>query len=110
VNGERIVSYLIAAAGIITAVGALIGAVANRRQGVSGDEREARRVEAEQRRDTIADRDQLIDQMQEQYRDLVPRVERLERDLEDERAYSRLLVDHIYRGNPPPPPPRPVRP
>jgi hypothetical protein len=37
------------------------------------------------------------------------RMDRLERELEGEYAYSRMLVDHIYRGLPPPPPPRPTR-
>ena len=42
-------------------------------------------------------------------KDLEDRMDRLESDLTGERDYSRMLVDHIYRGLPPPPPARPVR-
>lgn len=77
-----------------------------RRQGVSSDEREARR-------DTIADRDAQIDQLQEDVEGLRAEVARLTAlvrdqsgDLEAERAYNRVLVDHIYRRADPPPPAR----
>lgn len=38
---------------------------------------------------------------------LEARVDHLESDLRDEREYTGILRDHIYRQNPPPPPPRP---
>jgi len=109
VSPDQIISYVFGSGTLLAGIAALIGARTSRRVGVSGDEREARRDEAAHRRDTIADRDALIDQMQEQLRDLVPRVERIESELNDERDYTRLLVDHIYRQAPPPPPARPAR-
>lgn len=101
--------------GLLTAIGALVKVLLDRRLGISGDERQARQEAREDRRDTIADRDALVDQLQEEISSLTSRVEGLTtradqvlRELEAERAYSRILVDHIYRGAPPPPPPRPA--
>lgn len=96
------------------------------KHGVKGDERAAREQEAADRRDTIADRDGLIDQLQEdvgrlhtelekaktqatdEIRGLHERLATVERDLYLERAWNRTLVDQIYRGEPPPPRPRPT--
>ena len=105
----QIITAVLGAGGLLTGAAALWNARVSHRAGVNGDEREARKVEAEQRRDTIADRDGLIDQLQEQMQSVLPRVARLEHDLEDERAYVHVLIEHIYQGAPPPPPPRPVR-
>lgn len=103
--------------GILSGAAALWGVRNSRRAGVAGDEREARRDEAAARRDTIADRDAQIDQLQEDVvglREAVARVtqraDALLDELERERAYSRALIDHIYRQAPPPPPERPARP
>lgn len=61
-----------------------------------------------ERRDTVADRDALIDQMQEEITALRLRLDRVEAELAIERAHSRQLVDQIYRGEGPPPRPRPT--
>lgn len=76
---------------------------ADRRRGVATDERELRR-------DTIADRDALIDQMQEEMRELRARMSHIEIEQALDQQWARALVDHIYRGSPPPPPARPTRP
>lgn len=61
------------------------------------------------RRDTIADRDAFIDQYQEDMMQLRARLSAIEREYEIERDWNRMLVDHIFRGKPPPPPARPTR-
>jgi len=92
-----------------TVLGAAITAIATWRLGVRGDERTARAQEQTARRDTVADRDALIDQLQAE-RD-AERDGRLsaERELRLEEAWTRLLVDHVYRRQPPPPPTRPTQ-
>jgi TolA-binding protein len=104
-----LVTKVLSAGALFSGIAAIWGVRNSRKMNVSGDEREARHDEQEQRRDTVADRDSLIDQMQEQLGNLSRRVDRLDAELEDERDYTRLLIDHIYRGSPPPPPPRPGR-
>lgn len=101
-------------AAFIAAIGTLIGIYVSRRNGVQGDERAARAQEIEGKRDTVADRDALIDQLQEDVRDVRERVVHLEKSLAlrdrwlaAEREYSRQLLDWGYRGAPPPPPARP---
>ncbi|UJP39318.1 hypothetical protein [Cellulomonas palmilytica] len=113
---DQIVSYVLGAGGVLSGIAAIWGTRTSRAAGIKGDEREARRDEAAQRRDTIADRDAQIDQLQEDVNGLraevarvTARADRLLDELEDEREYSRVLIDHIYRQAPPPPPPRPVR-
>lgn len=99
---------------VITGVGTTLAAVAgtvitwrrlnsDKRRGVATDERELRR-------DTIADRDAFIDQMQEEMSDLRKRMSHIEVEHQLDQLWARQLVDHIYRGSPPPPPPRPTRP
>jgi len=120
-SADEILQNLFKAAGLITAIGALVGIWVSRRTGVKGDEREARKVEMEQKRDTVKDRDDLIDQMQEDLKGLREdrdkdrdRITEVERKLEatkdlyyDERDYNRILIDFIYKGGTPPPPDRP---
>lgn len=112
--------------GGLAGIAAVLGIAWTIRHGVKGDEREARAQEATNRRDTIADRDGLIDQLQEDVTrlhgelssarkdateeivDLKSRLLVVERDLYLERAWNRTLVDQIYRGEPPPPRQRPT--
>ncbi|MCR6703166.1 MAG: hypothetical protein NVV66_00155 [Cellulomonas sp.] len=105
------------AAAVLALIGAVLGssvlsagitAFVSWKQGVRGDERAARADEAAARRDTIADRDALVDQLQEEQRDLRVRVTALEREHALDDAWNRQLVDHIYRQRPPPPPARPA--
>jgi len=102
--------------GGLAGLAALVGIIWNVRHGVKADARQASAQEASNKRDTIADRDAQIDQLQEDLRDVRAEMTRLTNlvrdqgaDLEDERAYNRMLADHIYRNSPPPPPPRPPR-
>lgn len=102
--------------GIAAAVAALITSIATLLRGRSESRRGVRATEHEGRRDTISDRDALIDQLQEQVADLretqaaqASRITALERDLRIEREYTSVLRDHIYRGETPPPPPRPTQ-
>lgn len=111
-----------ASGGILAGLATLLGVRSSRRAGVAADEREARRDEAAQKRDTIADRDGLIDQLQEDVKSLregrqhdleqrerlETRMASVERELFLERAWNRTLIDQIYRGEPPPPRPRPT--
>lgn len=91
-------------------ISATITATVSWRLGVRGDERAARKDEAEQqavlRRDTVADRDALIDQMQEEQRDMRARLEVLERGRAADEDHIKALTDHIWKGLPPPPPAR----
>ncbi len=63
-------------------------------------------VERADRRDTIADRDALIDQLQEQQTALMARVDRLEHERELDQEWAAAMVAHIWAGKPPPPPAR----
>lgn len=92
--------------GSVVAVGGLIITLVRTKHdrdiGVTTEERASRR-------DTIEDRDSLIDQIQEEMREMRGRVSVIEGELQVEREWNRALVDHIYRELPPPPPPRPTR-
>ncbi len=88
---------------VVTAVWTGIRTLADRRAGV-------RATETTERRDTVADRDAYIDQLQEDMKDLRARMSSIESEHELERTWNRALVDHIYRQLPPPPPARPARP
>lgn len=95
---------------IATAFGTLIKTAADRRAGIRG-------AEHTERRDTVADRDAFIDQIQEQLKDANARAAASEAArsatvelLELERAYTQILRDHIYRRQAPPPPARPSAP
>lgn len=101
---------------VVTAVVALLTAawtgvktLSDRRAGVTASEHSLRR-------DTVADRDTLIDQLQEELRDARAgkteaenRAAALATQLAAEREHSQALTDHIYRQKPPPPPTRPAR-
>lgn len=99
---EQWFGLILAAAGLLGAGGTLGGVVVSRRSGVSSHELQARR-------DTVADRDALIDQLQEQLGSLGARVQRLEEERQLDAEWAAALVAHIWEGNPPPPPPRPQR-
>lgn len=100
---DDIVARVLSAGALLGGIAALIGAVRSRRAGVLADQRDARRVEGEQRRDTIADRDALIDTLLEDVEKLRGRLDWLERAYNDERNYTRALQDHIYRSGGTPP-------
>lgn len=109
--------------GSVVAIGGLIYTIIraqnDKNRGIIADANEGRR-------DTIADRDGLINQLQEERdrRDQLIREERqerqaqvnaisiqiarLERELIAERTYTNLLVMHIWEGKAPPPPDRPT--
>lgn len=72
-----------------------------------------RSTEGSERRDTVADRDALIDQLQEEKTAANARANTAEAErrstadlLEAEREYTQVLRDHIYRRREPPPPQR----
>lgn len=94
---------------LLTAIWTGVKTLSDRRAGVTATERSLRR-------DTVADRDTFIDQLQEELRDArTGKAESDQRaavsaaDLTAEREYSQALIDHIYRQKPPPPPQRPPR-
>lgn len=98
---------------IATAIWTGVKTLADRRAGV-------RSTEHTERRDTVADRDAFIDQLQEQLsaaetakaaaETAKSAAEELraaaQAALEREREYVQVLRDHIYRRREPPPPPR----
>lgn len=91
---------------IATAIWTGVKTLADRRAGV-------RSTEHTERRDTVADRDALIDQVQEERDTAVvrataaeARAAAAEAELAREREYTQVLRDHIYRRREPPPPPR----
>lgn len=98
-------------AGILTGLAgagtALYQARLNHRAGVSSNEQSARRDEAEDRRDTIADRDSLLATVLTEVRDLRDRVERAERARRVRDDHIDALEHHIWQRMPPPPPARP---
>jgi len=102
VTPEQWFGLILAAAGLLGAGGTFGGVIVSRRSGVSSHELQARR-------DTVADRDALIDQLQEQLGTLSTRVQRLEEERQLDAEWAAALVAHIWEGNPPPPPPRPQR-
>lgn len=106
---DEVLTKVLSAGALLGGIAALLGVTRSRRAGVKADEREARKVEAEQRRDTIADRDALIDTLQEDVKELRGRLDRLEAAYNAERDYSRTLQDHIYRNGQVPPPREPMR-
>lgn len=112
-TSDDITTWLLAAGGL-SGFAALIRAFVDRRQGIASSERAARAEEREDRRDTIADRDSLLDRLLEDvqgYRaevsELRGRVEFLERDARLKDDHIDLLEHHIWQQLPPPPPPRP---
>ena len=72
-----------------------------------------------ERRDTVADRDALIERFAKMLEDeretmgkkigeLEDRLQTVEKELRGEQDYNLLLRDHIYKTGVAPPPPRPV--
>ncbi|MCR6706539.1 MAG: hypothetical protein NVV66_18250 [Cellulomonas sp.] len=122
VTADQLAGYILGTGGLLSGLAALRGVRNSRKAGVSSDEREARRDEAAQRRDTLGDRDNLIDRLQRDVErlttegaemrarvdDLEARLEQTHAALEDERTYTRALVDHSYRHGIQPPA-RPTR-
>lgn len=100
---DEIITRVLSAGALLGGIAALVGSWRSRRAGIQSDEREARRVEGEQRRDTIADRDALIDTLREELSDLRTRFDKIETAFTAEREYSRRLQDHIYRKGDTPP-------
>lgn len=99
-----------AAVALLTAVWTGIKTLSDRRAGVAATEHSLRR-------DTVADRDTFIDQLQEELRDAraektaaETRAVEVATQLALEREHTQALTDHIYRQKPPPPPARPTRP
>lgn len=96
-------------AGVLAALSGLGGVAAllqvrqARRDGVAADERAARAERREDHRDTIGDRDALIDRLDRRLVAAEERLDRVEAELRSERAYNRILIDHIWRYSPPPP-------
>ena len=124
--GAELVPMIVA---VLSAVVTVLGLVATLKK--QHDDRSARIVddERETRRDRIADRDAMIDQLQEQIaafevrearrdrqmQELEMREKRrderiatLEHELAIEQAHNLALTEHIRKGRPGPPPPRPV--
>ena len=111
---EAIGAAVGAVAGLAGAVVAIWRARIDARTGVSSDERAARREEAEDRRDTIADRDSLLKtvieesrQLREEVRGLRSRVEHLEQVARNRADHIDVLEHHIWSGKGRPPPRRP---
>lgn len=80
----------------------------SRKARISGDEREARR-------DTVSDRDGLIDRLMKRLDTLEDQrdedevdIAALHRHIETLVEHIGVLESHIYGGKQPPPPPRPV--
>lgn len=99
-------AFAVAVAGIATTIWAGVKTLSDRKQGV-------RATELAERRDTVADRDALIDQVQEERDTAITRATTAEAraaaaetELAREREYTQVLRDHIYRRREPPPPPR----
>jgi len=112
---DEILSTVLKVGGLLGGLAAVMGVIVSRRAGIKGDEREARKIEQDQKRDTLTDRDVLIDQLQEEvagYRVEVAgfraEMTKVLEQLQLEREYSSLLLEWGYRGAPPPPPARPV--
>lgn len=108
---DELLTKILGAGGFLAGLAAVIGSWRSRRAGVRSDEREARAEEYAARRDTIADRDGLIDQLQEQMKELLERVGNVEKEntrwrglYEAEKDYNLVLRDSIYRGGGTPPP------
>ena len=104
--------------GTATVLASAIGGVALLASGVIAWLTGRSSRQAEKQRDTLAERDRLIDQLQEDRDALGRRIEALERRieaLEEQRAEDRVLLDsarahiaHLESLVPPPPPARPA--
>lgn len=108
------VAELLLAAGGLAGIATLIRVFYDRRQGIASTEQAARAEEREDRRDTIADRDGLLDTLLNEVHDLREREAENRRRIESLEESRRVLYDHIdaleqhiWQQLPPPPPPRP---
>lgn len=92
--------------GITGAAVAIFRARVDAKVGISSNEREARREEAEDRRDTLADRDKLLDTVLTRLRDVEKRLEEVERIATKRSDHIDVLEQVIYSlgGTPPPRP------
>ena len=92
-SGE-VVALIVALVGT-GGLGAFVETVRSRRRAIAGDEREARRELAEDRRDTIADRDGLIAQLLERVKALEEWKRDAEQRAEERARVIRAAGDHI---------------
>lgn len=98
-NGADLV---LAVVGIISGAGGatVIKALIDRRRGIKSDEREARR-------DTVADRDALLETVLTELRGMRNRLDVVESVSRARSDHIDVLEHHIWSGKGRPPPPRP---
>jgi hypothetical protein len=89
-------------------LGTWVKVIYDRRQGISSNEREARREVAEDRRDTIADRDGLLARALDRLATVEARLDKVEGISTARADHIDVLEDWIWKGKAPPPPPRPA--
>ena len=102
---------------VTSVIGTLIAvfrARTDKKLGISSDERQARREEADDHRDTLANRDAFIDRLNDRLNAseareaaIQTRYDTLERRYRRLQDYTDELEHHIYTRKGPPPPPRP---
>lgn len=96
-SATEVVVTVGAITGLVVGIATVIKELVSWRSGV-------RARESEGRRDTVADRDALIDQLQEENARLRVANASLTGALDETKSRNRRLVDHIYKRRPPPPP------
>lgn len=106
-TGSDIAAWATSAVSLIAAVTALVRARNDKRRGISSDEREARR-------DTIADRDSLLERMERRITTLEQRLDAAEEGniakalvIKAQDSHMDVLEDWIWQRKAPPPPARP---
>lgn len=100
---------------VLTAGGALLRVQHDRRAGVSGNEREAKRDERADWATFAAEYRQALEDERRRGTEQLARIDELEARLEEKSRLIRaqgdhidVLEHHIWRGYGPPPPPRPA--